>query len=1715
MPVLPMPGIHFTISKIIHMVNFLFSTIKKTSSVLYCLLSIAAYAQQSPIVLPNNASYSNKTGPQGALRYQRAFYLLTTTELSNAGLTSGMNINSIGFTIARAQSDTTKGKFKVYLQNTADNVSRADTGWTYSSSTTNSFAATGIPQGNYEWQVKSNCALNSAYSSSINFSNSFLSGCNTPYNLSTSNITASTATLNWEASSSPVFSQYQIEYSRLDIVNWISATTPNNSYNISGLLAGKSYQWRVKSLCSNSTSSTAYASFNTGTVSTCNAVTGLATSLTNDTTVALSWNTAAGATYYELQFRRAGLNAWSSAIAFSNATNLTLPVGTTYQWQIRSVCAAGATGAYTTGPDFSTGGTAVCYTPQNLITSQITSTSALFTWSAVSGATSYNIRYRLKNTISWTNATTPMTLACDSMLTIPKITGQYNVAFHGGNNFTYNGGGLYIAYEYERPTGPLSTANLTLSTSAGTTIYGANGSDSLSVLLSLVSSDDTALTAQPTILAEQKLRPETRLGSSSLQDSVEVIAVYSLGKTAVAFQAPTNVSAFITNKTNSTKTYAVSLTVKAKQNGVVRYNTTQNVAVAAGDSSLLQFNGWIPSILEDDSIIVQIPAQTGENVLNNNRKFYLQTVTTSTLAYEDGSTAVSAAGFNTGAGLLLNKYSIKGCGKVLAAQVYLTEDAKNKALYAVVRNTAGAIVAQSSSFTGDSSETNKYHAFYFTTPASFLNEDFYIGLAQAAAATGYNPVGAQWEDAVTRNGAYYRANLDGTGLQSDSSLGRLMIRADIAASTAEPFINGVTTLCSNSTATLSIGSVERRFASEVISYSSQSYSVDYSAQQALGTPNVYPANGVNPNAWASSTADGSREFLVLGFPNPSPINFIDVYETSNAGAIDTIYVKNPATLQYDVVYTNTAAATPTSSKKHVTFPLTTYNVSEIRITLNSAAVSGYNSIDAVDIGRSTLPATFSTYLWTPGGETSATKTISTAGTYKVTVTNANGCSFSDSISIAAATTTPPIITANGPLVFCEGDSVVLTSNILTGNTWSTGATSRSIVVKTPGNYSVSYNNAGGCGAVMSAITVITVNALPTPVITGKNSLCPGSTTILNVGSYNSYYWSTGTTTPTITVSTSGTFSVRVTNQNGCTANASFTTTIAAVPTPIITGTLQFCPGSSTVLDAGPGYISYAWSNNATTRTITVSTAESFSVTVTNGNGCTGNTTAATSFYTPPAPSITGNAAICPGGSVTLTADSGYNSYLWNTGASTQSITVNAANTYTVTVTNNNGCTGSISKTIINGPTPTPVISGTLSFCGGSATTLDAGAGYSSYIWNTGATSQSILVTAAATYSVTVTNTAGCTGSASATTTTQGSVPASPGIISGNTGGICNSTGNVYNISPVVNASFYNWTVPAGATITAGQGSTSITVSFANTFTSGNIVVAASNACGQSPSNTARTLMVQGASASPGNISGELNGLCGQSAKVYSIAAVYGASSYTWTVPAGSTITAGQGSRTITITFTSSFSTGNICVRANSSCGSSAYICTSVAGKPGNVGAINGPTAVCSKQKNVVYSIGTVAGATSYTWTAPSQATIVAGQGTTSITVNYGVKNGNVTVQANNGCGSSTILALPVSLSGCIASSIAKGVVAEDEKAFTTGMDVYPNPTVGPTVIDIKGEKGSYTLSVTDASGRTVYVNKVNYNGNKINADFGNLAKGIYFLKVFNSSYKKTIRLIIQ
>lgn len=1594
--------------------------LKKAGLLLLAAILLNGYDSalaQTTTVLPSNGNVGGNVSPQGGLRYQRGFYLVTPAEMNASGLTSGMNINSIGFTLARAQSDTTMGNFKVYLQNTTDLVSRYDTGWSTVTSNTNSYSATGLVPGNYEWKVQANCVSTSPFAPAVNFSNNNSGGCNNPYNLETAFVNTDSVALTWEASTSPGFTTYQVEYKRLDSVNWISVNTTNKFFRVGGLASNKQYQWRVKTICGSSNSEINASSFFTAPINTCASLSGL-NATAAQAQVTFSWTADTLASYYDLRFRRFGTTAWTSVISVNDTISILLTAGTTYEWQVRTMCGAGATGPYAAST-ITTGGTTVCYAPIDLVTRQITDSSAVFSWKPVSGATNYTIQYRLKRAISWANAITPMTKTCDSVIDLINKTGAYDITFHGGDTFNYTGNGVYIAWEYSNPSGALSAPNLALTTNRGTSILGANGQDSVSNLLSMISQADSSLTSMPTVLNETSQRPETRLGSDGLKDSVGVIALYALGQHIPRFQSSAAISALVANFSATTKSLAVTLTVKERSSGTVRYTNTQTVSVTATDTLLVSFDGWSPTLFEQDVITVSIPAQTNENVVGNNSKSYLQNVNASILAYDDGSSVVSAAGFGTVAGLLLNKHIVTGCAQVLAAKVFLTESAKGNPLKAVIKSKTGSIVAESASFTATEDDINKYHSFAFTTPASFTNDTFYIGIAQQASTIPSYPIGSQWEGDQTRTGAYFRANTDSTPLIDYPQGGRLMIRAEIVSSSPEVSIDGNITLCSGATNTLTAVSLNTRFANSVKSFSSQYANNDYGASQVLGSPNVFPAYALSPNSWMGATTEGQREYLVLGFANPGKINYVDIFETANPGAVDSVFVKN-AEGSFVLVYSATATAAPfTARKNHITFTETTFDVSEIRIAINSPAVAGYNAIDAVGIGKETKPGIFTSYLWTPGGETTAEKSVSAAGTYTLTVTNSSGCTSTDSIKVVDALTTPPVITASGSTSICSGDSVRLTSNIATNITWSNGATTPSIWIKAAGSYSVTYSG-GICGTLTSDVITVSINALPTPTITGLLEICLGNQNQLDAGAgYSRYLWSTGDTTQTISISSEGRYSVRVTSANGCKASASATAVYAVLAPPTITGNLNFCPGASTTLDAGAGYASYLWNNGATTQTITVTTPGGYDVEVTNAGGCSASASVEVTRFAAPVPVINGVAGFCAGNSTTLTVDGVYASYLWSDGVTTASTSFNTSGNKSVTVIDSNGCSGTKTIIVEAFPSPAPVISGTLSFCGGLSTTLNAGGGYSSYLWTPGnATTQTIVVNAVGTYTVTVVNANGCSASASVTTTQTSAIPASPGTITGPVIVSCSSTGIVYSIAAVANTSHYVWKMPVGASISSGQGTTAIAVNFSTEFVGGYIEVAASNACGQSPSITARKLFVQSLPNAPGNISGQSTALCGNTTITYSIAAVPYATGYTWIIPAGTTIVSGQGTTSLRLRINANFGTGSLCVRANNACGSGPATCMTITGKPPVPGAITGADRVCTSEDNLPYSIVAVHGATSYTWTVPQSAQITSGQGTSRILVKMGSQSGNVTVRANSTCGNSTARVLAITAINC-------------------------------------------------------------------------------------------------
>ena len=291
----------------------------------------------------------------------------------------------------------------------------------------------------------------------------------------------------------------------------------------------------------------------------------------------------------------------------------------------------------------------------------------------------------------------------------------------------------------------------------------------------------------------------------------------------------------------------------------------------------------------------------------------------------------------------------------------------------------------------------------------------------------------------------------------------------------------------------------------------------------------------------------------------------------------------------------------------------------------------------------------------------------------------------------------------------------------------------------------------------------------------------------------------------------GTYTLNVLDANNCPGTISVTITTIPNLTPVITGPTSICAGATATLDAGAGYSIYSWSTTEATQTINISTAGTYSVTVTNGT-CTGNASITVTQGNPITPVITGPTSICTGNSATLDAGAGYTSYIWSTTEITQTINIAAGGSYSVTVTDANNCSGTASITVIQNSNLTPTIIGPTTFCPGNSVTLDAGSGYATYAWSSTDTTQTISVSTAATYTVTVSDASGCTGSASVTVAENSNL----NFTVSSTNATCTSGGSATaNISGVGYTYVWN-TVPPQYTQTATGlqvGTYSVTVNF--------------------------------------------------------------------------------------------------------------------------------------------------------------------------------------------------------------------------------------------------------------------------------------------------------------
>ena len=257
-----------------------------------------------------------------------------------------------------------------------------------------------------------------------------------------------------------------------------------------------------------------------------------------------------------------------------------------------------------------------------------------------------------------------------------------------------------------------------------------------------------------------------------------------------------------------------------------------------------------------------------------------------------------------------------------------------------------------------------------------------------------------------------------------------------------------------------------------------------------------------------------------------------------------------------------------------------------------------------------------------GSATAPTPSTASAGTTTYYVSQINGAGNEGTRIPITVTVNPlpttPTISAGGPITFCSGGNVVLTSSASSGNTWSTTATTNAITVSSSGSYTVTETDVNGCQAT-SVATAVTVNPLPsTPTISASGPLtfCSGGSVVLTSSAASGNTWSTTATTNAITVNASGSYTVTETDVNSCQATSA-ATTVTVDPAPTAVGSVGTAAGNTiTFANASVGATSYVWNFGDLSPTSTLTapvysyTANgTYTVTLIASNGtCTDTTT---------------------------------------------------------------------------------------------------------------------------------------------------------------------------------------------------------------------------------------------------------------------------------------------------------------------------------------------------------------------------------------------------------------------------------------------------------------------------------------------------------------------------
>lgn len=465
-------------------------------------------------------------------------------------------------------------------------------------------------------------------------------------------------------------------------------------------------------------------------------------------------------------------------------------------------------------------------------------------------------------------------------------------------------------------------------------------------------------------------------------------------------------------------------------------------------------------------------------------------------------------------------------------------------------------------------------------------------------------------------------------------------------------------------------------------------------------------------------------------------------------------------------------------------------------------------------------------------------------------------------------------------------------------TYTPGASDNGVVILT-----LTVN--GKCmGAVATATVAVTVNNPPIPSITssGGTTFCSGTSTTLSVTSTGTlsttYTWSPGSSSATsITVTpAAGTQIYTVDASNACgTLSTTFTLNVNALPVLSVVNDTA-CAGASATLSVS-GASTYTWNTGAQGSSLSASPATTtpYTVTGTDGNGCSASANGQIFIYQLPAVTVN-SPSVCPGGTVTLNA-AGANTFTWSNSqnGSSISVTPSSSGTISVTGTDTHSCSATATASITVFASPSVTVNNS-TICPGNSAVLNA-SGASTYVWSNGSVTPSITVTPSGNTSYTVVGTSvnGCKDSSIATVSVVNSLtvtasPASSPICKGTSTTLNGNGANTYTWSPVSSLSSSNGTsVTASPTVTT-------------TYT----VVGSSGSCADTSTVTVTVNQLPNVTANSGTI------CLGQQTATLTAG---GATSYTWSPSTGlssSTGTSVNANPTATTTYVVTGTDNNGC-----------------------------------------------------------------------------------------------------------------------------------------------------------------------------------------------------------